>query len=150
MIWFGRVLWHINHCRLFNAKSSLYMNIKCIWFVWVLWHINHCRLYHTNHSWLLNAKFFLHTHTHKHIYIYIYIYMCVCVCVCVCIYIYDFWTHFVDNIFKRDWGYFFTQLNALISFCLIKHFYLQLIICLNEVKCFQVLPFNIHNSIKDQ
>ena len=22
MIWFGWVLWHINHCRLFNAKSS--------------------------------------------------------------------------------------------------------------------------------
>ena len=21
MIWFGWVLWHINHCRLFNAKS---------------------------------------------------------------------------------------------------------------------------------
>ena len=25
MIWFGRVLWHINHCRLFNAKSFLYI-----------------------------------------------------------------------------------------------------------------------------
>ena len=25
MIWFGWVLWHINHCRLFNAKSSLYI-----------------------------------------------------------------------------------------------------------------------------
>ena len=25
MIWFGGVLWHINHYRLFNAKSSLYM-----------------------------------------------------------------------------------------------------------------------------
>ena len=23
MIWFGWVLWHINHCRLFNAKSIL-------------------------------------------------------------------------------------------------------------------------------
>ena len=28
MIWFGWVLWHINHCRLFNAKSSLYIYIK--------------------------------------------------------------------------------------------------------------------------
>ena len=27
MIWFGWVLWHINHCRLFNAKSSLYIYI---------------------------------------------------------------------------------------------------------------------------
>ena len=32
IIWFGLVLWHINHCRLFNAKSSLYIYIKYIWF----------------------------------------------------------------------------------------------------------------------
>ena len=29
MIWFGWVLWHINHCRLFNAKSSSYIYIEC-------------------------------------------------------------------------------------------------------------------------
>ena len=29
---YGLVLWHINHCRLFNAKSSLYIYIKYIWF----------------------------------------------------------------------------------------------------------------------
>ena len=23
LVWFGLVLWHINHCRLFNAKSLL-------------------------------------------------------------------------------------------------------------------------------
>ena len=36
MIWFGWVLWHINHCRLSNAKSSLYIYIKYIGFslVW--------------------------------------------------------------------------------------------------------------------
>ena len=28
LIWFGEVLWHINHCRLFNAKSSLYIYNK--------------------------------------------------------------------------------------------------------------------------
>ena len=28
----GWVLWHINHYRLFNAKSSLYIYIKYIWF----------------------------------------------------------------------------------------------------------------------
>ena len=28
---FGLVLWHINHCRLFNAKSFLYIDIKYIW-----------------------------------------------------------------------------------------------------------------------
>ena len=32
---FGSVLWHINHCRLFNAKSSLYIYIKYIWFGFV-------------------------------------------------------------------------------------------------------------------
>ena len=35
MIWFGWVLWHINHCRLFNAKYSLYIYIKYIGFGWV-------------------------------------------------------------------------------------------------------------------
>ena len=32
-IWFGLVeLWHINHCKLFNAKSCLYIYIEYIWF----------------------------------------------------------------------------------------------------------------------
>ena len=31
MIWFGLVLWHYNHCRLFNDKFSLYIYIKHIW-----------------------------------------------------------------------------------------------------------------------
>ena len=35
MIWLGWVLWHINHCRLFNAKYSLYIYIKYIRFGWV-------------------------------------------------------------------------------------------------------------------
>ena len=30
LVWFGWVLWHINHCRLFNAKSLLCMYIKYI------------------------------------------------------------------------------------------------------------------------
>ena len=34
-VWFCLVLWHINHCRLFNTKSSLYIYIKYIWFGWV-------------------------------------------------------------------------------------------------------------------
>ena len=32
MIWIGWVLWHIIHCRLFNAKSSLYIYTKYIGF----------------------------------------------------------------------------------------------------------------------
>ena len=36
MVSFGLVLWHINHSRLFNAKSSLYIYIEYIGFglVW--------------------------------------------------------------------------------------------------------------------
>ena len=30
MIWFGWLLWHINHCRLFNAKSYLYIYTRYI------------------------------------------------------------------------------------------------------------------------
>ena len=36
IFWFG--LWQINHCRLFNAKSSLYL-CKYIWFVKTFLHI---------------------------------------------------------------------------------------------------------------
>ena len=35
MIWFGWVLWHIKHCRLFNAKSFLYIYTKYISFGWI-------------------------------------------------------------------------------------------------------------------
>ena len=28
LVWFDLVLWHISHCRLFNAKSFLYIYIK--------------------------------------------------------------------------------------------------------------------------
>ena len=35
MIWLGWVLWHINHCRLSNVRSSLYTYIKYIWFGFV-------------------------------------------------------------------------------------------------------------------
>ena len=82
MFWFAGVLWHINHCRLFNTRSSLYIYIIYIcfgllgfygistivgylipgplytyilyiymfWFAGVLWHINHCRLFNTRSS----------------------------------------------------------------------------------------------------
>ena len=36
MIWFGWVLWHIDHCRFFNVKSSLYIYILDIYgLVWL-------------------------------------------------------------------------------------------------------------------
>ena len=48
--WFGLALWHINHFRLFNAKSFLYIYIKYIgfglvWFGLVLCHINQFKLF---------------------------------------------------------------------------------------------------------
>ena len=43
---FSLIFWHINHCRLFNAKSPLYTYIEnMIWFGLFLWHINHFRLF---------------------------------------------------------------------------------------------------------
>ena len=40
MIWFGLLSWHINYCRLFNAKSCFYIYILNIWFVNTFcWHI---------------------------------------------------------------------------------------------------------------
>ena len=57
MIWFGWVLWHINHCRLFNADSSLYIYIEYIWFGWVLWHINHYRLFNAKSSLYIYIKY---------------------------------------------------------------------------------------------
>ena len=66
MIWFGWILWHINHCRIFNAKFSLYIYIKYIGFALVgFYGIS------TTVDYLFNAKFYSHTHTHTHIYIYI-------------------------------------------------------------------------------
>ena len=32
MTWLGWVLWHINHCGLFHAKSSLYIYVEYIGF----------------------------------------------------------------------------------------------------------------------
>ena len=35
LVWFGWVLWYINHWRLFNTKSPLIIHIKYIWLGWV-------------------------------------------------------------------------------------------------------------------
>ena len=87
LVWFGLVLWHINHCRLFNSKSSLYIYIRyiwdglvwfygistiedylmpnplytyisnMIWFGWVLRYINHCRLFNAKSSLYIYIKY---------------------------------------------------------------------------------------------
>ena len=58
LIWFALVLSHINHCRSFNAKSSLYIYIFIYIYIYieyirfglllVLSHINHCRSFKKN------------------------------------------------------------------------------------------------------
>ena len=138
MIWFGWVLWHINPCRLFNAKSSLYIYIKYIWFGLVgfygistivgylmpnplytcilniydlvglvLWHINHCRLFNAKSSLYMYIKFiwfglvgFYGILTIVGYLLPNPVYSCI-------LNIYDLLTHFIDNSFKRVWIFFF-------------------------------------------
>ena len=57
-IWFGLILWHINHCRLFNAESSLKVCIEyMIWFGWLLCHIISCRLFKAISSLYIYIKY---------------------------------------------------------------------------------------------
>ena len=88
MIWFGWILWHINQCRLCNAKFSLYIYIRYIGFgllrfhdtstivgylmsnplytyilniydlvCFGLWHMNHCRLFNAKSSSYIYIKY---------------------------------------------------------------------------------------------
>ena len=61
MIWFGWVLWHINHCRLFNAKSSLYIYIGYIGFVNTSTKLNGFKYCYVSLTIQLNiSHFFIH------------------------------------------------------------------------------------------
>ena len=76
------VSWHINPCRLFNAKSYVYIYIKYIWFglvgistlvgylmsnpiytyiiknmIWFSWLINPCRLFHVKSYLYIYIKY---------------------------------------------------------------------------------------------
>ena len=57
VVWFALVLWYINHCWLFNAKSSLYIYMKYIWFGLVLWYIYQCRLFKGKFSLYIRGAF---------------------------------------------------------------------------------------------
>ena len=119
MIWFGLVLWHINHCRLFNANSP-FMHIYQIYMIWfgcVLWHIDHCRLFNAKYSLYIYIKYvwfglvgFYGISTivgysmPNHLYTFI-------------LSIYDLETNSVYNIFKWSWAhFFFAQLNGFTHF----------------------------------
>ena len=51
----------MNHCRLFNTQSSLYIYIYIyiymIWFGCVLWYINHCSLFKTKSSLNIHIRY---------------------------------------------------------------------------------------------
>ena len=53
LVWFGLVLWHIDHCRLFNAQFFLYIYIKNMISKHILWII------------FLNETGFIFLHTVK-------------------------------------------------------------------------------------
>ena len=79
MIGFGLVLWHISHCRLFNAKSFLYIYIKYICLDLVCFYGTLIIVSH-----LVLNSYIIHI-----------------------FYIYDFYIHFADNVFKRASAHFF-------------------------------------------
>ena len=56
MIWFGRVLWHINSCRLFNAKYSsyIYMVHSVSFQTFLHWHLNR--------RWLIKIQYVIAIH----------------------------------------------------------------------------------------
>ena len=57
MFWFGLVSRHIKHCD-YSMPNPLYTYIKyIICFGWVLWHINHCKLFNANilNTYILNV-----------------------------------------------------------------------------------------------
>ena len=63
-IWFGWVLWHINHFRLFIGKSFfiyIHIYIKYIGFglVGFLWHVNHCGLFNVKFSLYICIKCYI-------------------------------------------------------------------------------------------
>ena len=120
MIWFGWVLWHINHCRLFNAKSSLYIYIKYIWFGLVgFYGIS------TIVGYLMPNPFYTYI-----------------------LNIYDLWTHFVDNILKWAWAHFLYPTKWFQASIVIQHqlFYSTLFIYFHTVKCFQGLLLLLNES----
>ena len=59
MVWFGLVLWHIDHCWLFDANSFLYIYIEYLGFGFVgfLWCINYCWLFNATSSLYIYIKY---------------------------------------------------------------------------------------------
>ena len=111
---YGLVWWHIKHCWLFNAKSSLYINkIYMIWFglVWfygkpiIVGYLMPNPFYtYILNIWFGLARFYGISTIVGYLMpnpLYIYIY----------IYIYQIWflNTFVDNIFKQAWAHFFSH-----------------------------------------
>ena len=132
MIWFGRVLKHINHCRLFNAKFSLYK----YWFVDILW------------KSVLNEPELIFLHTSK----WFQVLLCSNNNLTSVISLHSF-KYDLLILFLKDLEVAFLHTSIAIQshgFTYYKHksFYLILIICLYTVKWLQVLLFNTNYSIE--
>ena len=54
MIWFSWILCHANHCRLFNTKSTLHINIKYMYIYIICKHISY-------KTFLNKPELFFHT-----------------------------------------------------------------------------------------
>ena len=140
MVWLGWVLWHINHCRLFNAESFLYIQIKYIFFRLVVFfgcvllHINHCRLFNAEPSlyiymkyiwfvlvWFSDISTIVGYLMPNPLYTYI-------------SNIYGLSTHFLNNSFKRVWAHCFLHIVKWCQVLLNNIYYLTSVICLDTFK----------------
>ena len=61
MIWFGLVLWHINDCKLFNVKSSLYIYVIYMISKIVYTQFNVCKYFQVSQIIQLNINNFFYT-----------------------------------------------------------------------------------------
>ena len=57
MIWFGWLLWHINHCRLFNAKSSYTLILNIYNSVWLDFNGISTIIGYPLHTYILNMHY---------------------------------------------------------------------------------------------
>ena len=104
MIWFAWVLWHINHCALFNAKSSSPIYIEYIGFGWVGFYgtstiVGYFAPNLFSYIYIRYTGFGLIAKSYIYIYIYIHTYIYIMYIRCV-----------PDNLFKHQ-SFVYTQLN---------------------------------------
>ena len=163
MIWFGCVLWHINHCRLFNAKSSLFIYTKYTWFGLDGFYgistivVSRCMCVY------VYARVCVHVCMHvcvcgcvcMSLYVRVLVCVCVClyVCVCVCIYLCVYVCmcvyvcfHIYFHIYVCIYSYILNIYDLLTHF-VVNIFRQAWSHCFAQIDWFQVFLFNTNNSI---